>query len=209
MFQKKAITSLQLDILKEIGNIGAGNATTSLSKLLNKTIEMKVPSVEVIPLIELLEVFEKYESIVAAIFFHFEGDISGSFIMTLPLDQANELIEDMVIDFGINDQHHLETEVGISVYTEIGNILTGTYLSALSDFTHLKTVLTPPELIVDMTSTIITEGLIEGATMTDEGIIIETSLVELWDDSRKQLDGHFFLLPTPQSLETIFGALVK
>ena len=35
------LNSLQYDVLKELGNIGAGNATTALSQLLNMKLDMK------------------------------------------------------------------------------------------------------------------------------------------------------------------------
>lgn len=198
---------MHLDILKEIGNIGAGNATTSLSKLLNKTIEMEVPSVVVVPLSEILNVYEKYETEVAATFFRIEGDISGNFMITFPIKQANELIRDMVTDRQSMAVEDLTSQVGSSAFMEIGNILAGTYLSALSDFTHLKITLTPPDLVADMMSTIITEGLIDISAYVDEGIIIETSLVEHCDQTKKQIKGQFFLLPNPQSLEKIYLSL--
>lgn len=44
----KRYTDLELDGLKEIMNIGGGNAATSISQMVNSKIDMKVPSVEIL-----------------------------------------------------------------------------------------------------------------------------------------------------------------
>lgn len=49
------INPLQLDILKEIGNVGAGNAATALSAILNRKIKMNVPNVRIVSFDEMME----------------------------------------------------------------------------------------------------------------------------------------------------------
>ena len=59
---------LEFDVLTEIGNIGAGNATTALSQLINAQIDMKVPKVEMLTFTELSEIIGGAETLVAGIF---------------------------------------------------------------------------------------------------------------------------------------------
>ena len=44
------INNMQYDVLREIGNIGAGNATTALSQMINAKVSMNVPKVELLSL---------------------------------------------------------------------------------------------------------------------------------------------------------------
>ncbi len=99
------------------------------------------------------------------------------------------------------------SELGLSAMQELGNILSGSYLSALSDFTGLKIYPTVPGLSVDMFGAIISIGLIEISQISDHVIVINTSIFEDGFGDCEEVRGHFFLLPDPQSFETIFKAL--
>ena len=90
---------------------------------------------------------------------------------------------------------------------ELGNILSGSYLSALSDFTGLKIYPTVPSLSVDMVGAIVSFGLIEISHYSDEVIVIDTQIREEGEEGISSVNGHFFLLPDPPSYVTIFRSL--
>ena len=90
---------------------------------------------------------------------------------------------------------------------ELGNILSGSYLSALSDFSGMKLYPTVPGLSIDMFGAIISTGLIEISGVSDQVIVINTSIFEEGFTNRNEVDGHFFLLPDPDSFMNIFKAL--
>lgn len=201
------ITDMHLDVLKEIGNIGASHAATSLSLLLNRKIEMFVPKVTLVSFDEMFDLAGGAERIVAGIFLRIQGDLSGSMFFVLPINSANQfirrLIEDETFDF-----HAVPIlEMGISAMQELGNILSGSYLSALSDFTGLKIHPTVPSLSVDMVGAIVSFGLIEISHYCDEVIVIETRIEEEGEVGQSSVDGYFFLLPDPESYITIFRSL--
>ncbi len=186
------ISDMHLDVLKEIGNIGAAHAATSLSELLQRTIDMHVPKVALVSFDDMFEL---------------AGDLSGSMFFVLPIESANRFIRRLIGDdsFDFSNPSTI-MDIGVSAMQELGNILSGSYLSALSDFTGLKIFPTVPSLSVDMVGAIVSFGLIEVSHYSDEVIVIDTKIVEV-DGEDTSVDGHFFLLPDPPSYVTIFKSL--
>ncbi|SDM55954.1 chemotaxis protein CheC [Psychrobacillus sp. OK028] len=207
MMYDSKITSLHLDVLKEIGNIGAAHAATALSTLLNKKIDMKVPKVEMISFDDMMDLAGGPESVVAGIYLRIEGDVTGSMFFVLPVEQANRFIRRLVQDETFNFQTGEVSEIGVSAMQELGNILSGSYLSALSDFTKLKIYPTVPALSVDMVGAIISFGLVELSHISDYVIVIDTAINEEDVPNEESVKGHFLLLPDPESFDAIFRAL--
>ncbi|MEG0260457.1 MAG: chemotaxis protein CheC [Lysinibacillus sp.] len=201
------ITSLHLDVLKEIGNIGAAHAATALSDLLEKKIDMRVPKVEMVSFNDMMELAGGSENVVVGIFLRIEGDAEGSMFFILPIEQANRFIRRLIRDESFDFKNPPVSELGLSAMQEMGNILSGSYLSALSDFTGLKIYPTVPGLSVDMFGAIISIGLIELSHVSDNVIVINTSIFEDGVEDTETVRGHFFLLPDPDSFDSIFKAL--
>lgn len=199
------INSMHLDVLKEIGNIGASHAATALSDLLDKKIEMRVPKVEMITFNEMMDLAGGSEKVVVGIYLRIEGDVEGSMFFILPIEQANRFIQHLIQDEQFDFQSNV-SELGMSAMQEMGNILSGSYLSAMSDFLNLKLYPTVPGLSIDMFGAIISIGLIELSRVSDYVIVINTSISEEGLEDTK-MKGHFFLLPNPESFEVIFNAL--
>lgn len=200
------ITSIHLDVLKEIGNIGAAHAATALSDLLQKKIDMRVPNVEMVSFNDMMELAGGSENVVVGIFLRIEGDAEGSMFFILPIEQANRFIRRLTHDDLFDFNAPSVTELGLSAMQEMGNILSGSYLSALSDFTGLKIYPTVPGLSVDMFGAIISIGLIELSQVSDTVIVINTAIFEE-DIKDEAVRGNFFLLPNPESFEAIFKSL--
>jgi chemotaxis protein CheC len=200
-------TSVHLDFLKEIGNIGAGNAATALSKLLNKKVEMNIPSVQIVSFDEMVEMAGGAENVVASVFLRIEGEAPGSMFFVLPLGQATHFIKQMIGDVNFSFEEPPYNEMALSALQELGNILSGSYLTALSDFTNLSLYPSVPALGIDMVGAIISFGLIEHSQVSDYAIVIDASLND--DDfvNSEAVRGHFFLLPDPNSFKILFEAL--
>lgn len=205
MSDDRKITLLHLDILKEIGNIGAAHAATALSNLLNKKIDMHVPKVDMVTFHEMMELAGGAETVVVGVYLRIEGDAEGSMFFILPIEQANRIIRGLLDDNNFDFRGDSVTELGLSAMQEIGNILSGSYLSALSDFTGLKICPTVPGLSIDMFGAIISAGLIEISQVSDEVIVINTSISE--EGLANETRGRFLLLPDPNSFNSIFEAL--
>ena len=207
MDYSEKITSLHLDVLKEIGNIGAAHAATSLSDLLNKKIDMQVPKVSMVSFEEMMEISGGAENVVVGIFLRIEGDVEGSMFFILPIEQANDFIRNLIHDPAFDFSNPPVSELGLSAMQEMGNILSGSYLSALSDFTGLKIYPTVPGLSIDMFGAIISIGLIELSQVSDHVIVINTTIFDEENENLDSVHGHFYLLPDPDSFASIFNAL--
>jgi len=195
-----------LDVLKEIGNIGAGNAATALSQLLGKEIDMSVPNANIVPISELPDHVGGADKEVAAIFLRIEGDAPGSMYFIASIEDTEQLIRQVTKD----DSFQLRTlpydDVGLSAIQEIGNILAGSYLSSFADFTKLHLHPSVPGLSIDMVGAILSYGLIPLSQVSDHVIVIDTRMQE-----NKKGNEHtfvrFLLLPDPDSFQIIFEAL--
>lgn len=201
------IKNHHLDILREVGNIGAGNAATSLSKILGKTIEMTVPNVRIVSFDEMMDMVGGSENVIASIFLRIEGDAPGSIYFMLPLEQAKKYIEQMTGEENFSFENPPYSELSVSALQELGNILSGSYLSALSDFTQLNLYPSVPALGIDMVGAILSYGLMEVSQVSDYAIVIDTAVSEQEDSINESVKGHFFLLLDPESFEKIFSAL--
>lgn len=201
------INSTHLDVLKEIGNIGAGNSATALSKLLKKKIDMKVPDVKVVSYDEMMDLVGGPENVVAGIFLRIEGDAPGSMFFVLSVTQATRFIQKLIGDTSFSFDLPPYSTLALSALEEIGNILSGSYLSSLADFANLNLYPSVPAISIDMAGAILPYGLIELSRVTDYAIVIDTSFHEDDQGNDDSIKGHFFLLPDPNSFETLFQAL--
>ncbi|AVQ99065.1 chemotaxis protein CheC [Oceanobacillus sp. M65] len=199
------LTNVQKDVLREIGNIGAGNAATSMAKLLNKKIDMQVPSVKVVSFDEVMELIGGPDELIAAVFFRIKGEAPGTVYFILSIEEAEFLINEIVPGNEGNLLGESANEFAISALQEAGNILTGSYLSALSDFTSINMQPSVPYLSVDMAGAILTVGLLELSQVSDYAIIIDTKINE--QEEQKGVQGNFLLIPDPASLTKLFHAL--
>jgi chemotaxis protein CheC len=203
----KSISDIHLDILKEVGNIGAGHAATALSTLLDKKIDMKVPSVRVVSFDEVMELAGGADNVVASVFLRIEGEAPGSMFFILPLPQAEKYIGQLTKNQSFSFSDEQDHELALSALQELGNILSGSYLSSLSDFTQLGLYPSVPALSIDMVGAVISFGLLELSQVSDYAIVIDTALDEEDAQLPESVKGHFFLLPDPDSFNIIFSAL--
>lgn len=197
----KSFADFQMDVLKEVGNIGAGHAATALSKLLDKPVDMLVPKVRMVPFEEIADSVGGAEKIVIAIFLRVEGETPGNLFFILTQESAKKLLRNLVGIEVVSEEEY--TEMEISALSEIGNILAGSYLSSLADFTRLSMQPTVPSLAIDMAGAILSYGLLQFGQMGDQALLIDT---KFWD-GKDEVEGHFFLIPDPESFEKIFIAL--
>lgn len=200
------IKPFHLDVLKEAGNIGAGNAATSLSQLLNKKIDMKVPSVRIAGFQELQALAGGEETIVAATFLRITGEAPGSMFLILQKEEAEELSY-YLTGKKVDIAKRTFDELAGSALQELGNILAGSYLSALSDFTSINMQPSVPSLAVDMAGAVMGSGLIEISQSGDYAIVIDTIMEETEGSTSSAVTGQIFLFPDPEAFIKIFEAL--
>ena len=189
------------DVLREIGNIGAGNATTALAQMLNTKVDMHVPKVDLLEFSEVGEAMGGEEQIMAGIYLIVEGDISGSIMFLLEKSSAKALVAKLMGTTSENPDGEFD-EMELSALKEIGNIITGSYLSSLSTLTNLNIYPTPPDICIDMCGAILSVPAIEFGAISDKMLLIATVFT---DDIK--LEGYFILVPDLESYDKILTSL--
>jgi len=195
------INNFHLDVLREIGNIGAGNAATALAKMLDKRIDMKVPQIKVMKFTEVSDVLGGAEIEVVGILLGVQGDITGKILFVLDIRSASLLVN---ILMGKSPDAELEfDDLTRSALQEVGNILSGSYLSALSNLTNLRIMADVPCLAIDMAGAIISVPAIEFGKSSDMVLYIENEFIYGADS----VIGDFFLVPDEMSYGRLLSAL--
>ncbi|AGB40650.1 chemotaxis protein CheC, inhibitor of MCP methylation [Halobacteroides halobius DSM 5150] len=196
------LNPLELDALKEVASIGAGNAATSLSRMIDSKIEMSVPKVDILPVADVPEIIGGAEKLIAAVLVRIEGEINGGVLFTLDTASANLLIE-LLTGMDINIEEEMG-ELEASALKEIGNILTGANLNAFSKMLNIKIKPQVPALAYDMSGAILEVCFIELGQVGDYALVIETDFLS---DLEEDINGNFFLIPNPDSLQVILNKL--
>lgn len=196
------LSSLQIDALKEIGNIGAGNAATSLAVLIKRRVEMTVPQVSIVPLTQLWGLIGEAEELVSAILLRASGSAPASIVFMLSHQNAR-LMADILLERPPGTTRQLG-EIERSALKELGNILTGTYLNVLNRFTGLEFSPSVPMLAIDMLAAIISSLVSPLAEAGDHCLVIETVFRS---SDHGEIIGQFMLLPDPGSLTFILERL--
>lgn len=201
-FEINGIGSMHYDVLKEIGNIGAGNATTALSQMINAKIDMKVPKVELLEFKELSDIVGGAENIVTGILFTLEGDADGMMMFMMEMPSARYLV-DLLMGNSSENKSEDFNEIELSALNEIGNIIAGAYLSSLSTLTNMTITASVPYLSIDMAGAILSVPAIEFSKIGDKALLIETEFGE----QKQMVNGYFILIPTWASYERILSSL--
>jgi len=196
------IDNMQFDVLREIGNIGAGNATTALSQMINSKIDMKVPNVQLLEFKELSDIVGGAENIVVGILFTLEGQIDGMMMFMMEKKAARHIV-DLLMGNSEDNNNETFTEMELSALNEIGNIIAGAYLSSLSTLTNMLIVSSVPYLAIDMAGAILSVPAIEFGKIGDKALLIETE----FGDQIKAVNGYFILIPTLDSYGAILSSL--
>ena len=194
-----SMDSFQFDVLKELGNIGAGNATTALSTMIGTKIDMRVPKVELLDFTELGSTIGTEETIVVGILLTLDGDVEGMMMFLMKTEPAHNLVNVLMGTSSTSDDFN---EMELSAMQEIGNIITGAYLSSLSDMTRLKIVSSIPYISIDMAGALLSVPAIEFGKIGDKVLLIETEF-----DDESKINGYFILIPNIASYDKILASL--
>ncbi len=194
----------QFDVLKEIGNIGAGNATTALATMLSIKVDMSVPNVALLPFDRISEFIGSEEQTVVGILLEIQGDIDGMMMFLFDMKSAHHLVNSLMMrDIHENEDLTGEfSEMDMSALNEIGNIVSGSYLSALSGLTGMKMVSSVPALSIDMLGALLSVPAIEFGKYGDKLLMIQSQFGE--DDF---VTGYFLLIPELESYDKILSSL--
>ena len=195
------MNEMELDIIKEIGSIGNGNAATALSSLLSAEVKMPLPKVEILEFNEALGHLGNPEDVVAAILVEMSGEIQGIMLFILSKEFSDEII------FRVTGQPEVDflnmKDIETSVLTEIGNIMISSYINALSSLTNVNVTLSVPQMAVNMLGGILSLPMAMLGLNSDR-IMMITGKFKI---EGRELDSDMLLLPDVESLNVLMRKL--
>ncbi|MHA2123998.1 MAG: chemotaxis protein CheC [Promethearchaeota archaeon] len=203
-----ALTDEQQDILKEIGNIGTGNAVTALSRLVKKKIDVTLTDVGIIPLDELPGQFGGPQEKVCGIFCHIDKPSQATILNIFEMQPLMNLIADLaggkskINPAKVKTKNDLD-DYAISTIIEMGNIMAGHYASALADLLGTKLMIDIPEFTMSNAGEI-GEFLSQDLKAIAEFFIIIKTSIKVSD---LKLKGMFFFIPDLETLKIFFSKL--
>ncbi len=201
----KDLNKLHLDGIKEAANIGSGHAATALSQMMGKSIMVNVPEVKVLKLEEVPYIFGEKTPVVAAVLTNFFGDITGRNLLVFPEDKARLLVDILLaknlgetVGFG---------EMEISSLKEIANIVSSSYLSALSEFLGIMVLPSVPSFTLDDLSAVLTSVYLQFTNEDDReyAFCVETSFY--FTEEAVKLEGYLLMIPDKMGLERMLKSL--
>ncbi len=198
------LNDIQYDVLREIGNIGAGNATTALSQMLNQKMDMSVPKVALVPFNEISDVMGSEDQTVVGIMLGFEGDVEGMMMFLFDTKSAHHLVNTLMMrdkEDGVEEGADF-TDMDMSALNEIGNIVSGSYLTAISKLTNLKMISTVPEMTIDMIGALLSVPASEFGKYGDKLLLIQSQFGEL-----DFVNGYFLMIPELDSYDKLLASL--
>lgn len=198
-------TNVHMDAIREIGNIGTGNAATALSRLIGRMVDMDVPEAELVPIYDVAEHYGSPETPVCAVLIRTEEEFSCSLIFMIEEEKSNQLA-DLIIPMDISGMdEEMQLQIRNSALSEQGNIILGAFINALSQITHWVLPTTTPAVARDMLGSIMDLVASMFGVMGDSAMLVKTSLKVKGLD--QDLSGNVVMIPDPGALETLLSQL--
>ncbi len=195
------LSSVAIDCLKEIGNIGSGSAASALSQMLGKGIEMHVPDVRVLDYQSVIDEMGGPEKIITGILVKLCGDINGMIMFLLEDTFAKVVLSTFLGKENVNVVELDEND--FSAIKEMGNIMAGSYLGAVSTLTGLTIDMSVPSMTVDMMGAIMNAPMIEFSEVGDKVLFINDGFII----DEVDINSNIILIPTVESLDILMKKL--
>ena len=188
-------TELQLDALRELANIGSGTASTALSGMLGRSVDISVPNARALPFAEAVEAAGPAEQPITGIVLGIVGDMNGTVLLLVPPADADALCRMLGVE--------PDDEVALSALGEIGNIVGTSYINALAGMTGIEIEPTPPATATDMLGALVASVLASEAHAADTALMLDSNLVVEGEDCAVS----FLLVPDQGGVTTLLDRL--
>lgn len=195
------LNDFHLDALREVGNIGAGNAATALSSILTDKVNISVPTLKILDVSEISSALGGPETPAVGILITMSDDIHGMLLFILS-QQFTCLLLETLLGEKIDSFENL-SELGLSALQEIGNILAGSYINAIASLTNLNIYLSPPGLSIDMVGAILNVPAAQFGIMGDKVLFIEEDFIS----KDNVIRSHLLIIPEIDSVNIILSKL--
>lgn len=192
---------MQMDVLREIGNIGAGNAATSLSMMLGQPVDMTLPKVNLVEFNDVADAVGGAEALNYGVLLNLSGDVDGMIMFILDKSFAHLMLNILMGEhFGNFDEMD---EMALSAIKEVGNILSAAYANSIAELTGLNIELSVPYVSIDMAGALLSVPIIKFGTIGDKVLFIE----ENFQSNKESVKSHMILFAEMESLNLILGKL--
>ncbi len=193
--------AMEIDVLTEVGNIGAGNAMTALSSMIGQMVDIEVPAVNILGFQEAIDYAGGPEKTVVGIIVPIKDDIEGEILFLL----ENDIVELVVSTFfGTSDIDLLNLSPDMtSALTELGNIMAASYVNAIAELTGMKIEVEIPMLSVDMLGAIMSVPAAQMGELSDKLLYIDNLMLI----DKVSVKSKMMLLPTVESLDKLLRSL--
>ena len=194
------LSDMHIDALREIGNIGAGNAASSLAMMLSDQIDISVPVVRILDYEQVMEELGGPEQMIVGLLLCLDGDVNGMIMFLLHQNFANTLLASLI---GEADVGGTVDEMSYSALQEVANIMAASYVNAIADLTGFTINVSVPSMCVDMLGAILSVPAIHYANISDKMIFIE----DKFHGKDLNAPNHILLIPDVESLDKIMTSL--
>ena len=195
------INEMHIDVLKEIANIGSGNAASALSRMLDHRVNVAIPYIGIKGFNEAYEVLGGADAIMVGTLLLLSGDLQGMIMFLLPVEVACDLVN-MLMYTDIKSYNEID-EMGFSAINEISNIMSASFVGAIADMSELMIDISPPEATLDMLGSIMSVPSIYFAQISDTLLLIQSEM----EIAGKKTHTSVLLLPDMPSLEKLMKSL--
>lgn len=195
------LNEMHIDVLREIGNIGSGNAATALASILSNTVSIDVPKVNIVDVNEAICELGGPEKIAIGVLGKLGGEIEGLMMFLIGSEYAHTILKVLGCPGKADPKEFSEMEQ--SAISELGNILISSYVNSIAELSKLTIKTSVPALCVDMIGAILSVPAIEMANVSDKIIFIEDNFVS----KEYSIAANMLLVPNIKSLEMIMRRL--
>ncbi len=192
---KNEYSPIQLDVIKELANVGGGNAATSISQLVDKFINMSVPTIEILDYNEVFTEIMAEDQMVIAVTLRMIGDANGNFLFVCTEENAEKLVSMM-----LPQEMEMSAEVEYSAVSELVNILVTSYLNAISKMLDINLISSVPALALDMFGAILSSAYMDSEQFDENVMIIKNEFIYEGD----KVDSSLYFIPRPGVLDNLF-----
>lgn len=194
------LSDIQIDVLREIGNIGAGNAATALATILDEKVGISLPKVRITDFNTAVNALGGAETMTVGVLVNYFGEANGMIMFLLNVEEAKGITDILV---NVDEKDESLSELKLSAIQEIGNILGSSYINSISALTGLAINVSIPYVSIDMAGALMSVPIIEYGAIGDKVMFIEESFTGTFHS----LKSHIILFAEIETLEIIMKKL--
>lgn len=202
------LNEMQIDVLREIGNIGAGNAATALATMLDEKVDISVPRVQITDFDTAVKALGGAETMTVGVLVNFLGEANGMIMFLLKMEEAKDILDILIgenaddsDDENIDDNYL--SELKLSAIKEIGNILGSSYINSIATLTGLRIEVSVPYIAIDMAGALMSVPLIEFGSVGDKVMFIEESFT----GEKNKLISNIIMFAEMETIKSIMERL--